>query len=250
MFDFYGKLSSEVYELDKPIGSSFGDVEYYLSRLKDIKGPILEPATGTGRILIPLLEAGLDVSGFDLSNEMLDICKNNCNKRNLNPELFTDKMEIFKTDKKYNAIIVPTGTFLLIYEREKSIKALKNFYNHLNKDGKLILDIEVQNNINELEISNRSWTNEKDEIINLSTQVMQIDYINQFTIYHNKYEKIKENKVIQNELEKFVLRWYGIEEFKLILESLGYKNIIISSDYKYNIYPNKAGQIVTFEANK
>ncbi|MFV7789733.1 hypothetical protein ACNO6Z_02635 [Aliarcobacter lanthieri] len=76
MFDFYGKLSSEVYELDKPIGSSFGDVEYYLSRLKDIKGPILEPATGTGRILIPLVEAGLDVSGFDLSNEMLDICKN------------------------------------------------------------------------------------------------------------------------------------------------------------------------------
>lgn len=250
MFDFYGKLSSEVYELDKPIGSSFGDVEYYLSRLKDIKGPILEPATGTGRILIPLLEAGLDVSGFDLSNEMLDICKNNCNKRNLNPELFIDKMEIFKTDKKYNAIIVPTGTFLLIYEREKSIKALKNFYNHLNIGGKLILDIEVQNNINELEISNRSWTNEKDEIINLSTQVMQIDYINQFTIYHNTYEKIKENKVIQNELEKFVLRWYGIEEFKLILESLGYKNIVISSDYKYNSYPNKAGQIVTFEATK
>ncbi|QKF58564.1 class I SAM-dependent methyltransferase [Aliarcobacter lanthieri] len=250
MFDFYGKLSSEVYELDKPIGSSFGDVEYYLSRLKDIKGPILEPATGTGRILIPLLEAGLDVSGFDLSNEMLDICKNNCNKRNLNPELFIDKMEIFKTDKKYNAIIVPTGTFLLIYEREKSIKALKNFYNHLNIGGKLILDIEVQNNINELEISNRSWTNEKDEIINLSTQVMQIDYINQFTIYHNIYEKIKENKVIQNELEKFVLRWYGIEEFKLILESLGYKNIVISSDYKYNSYPNKAGQIVTFEATK
>ncbi|WP_026803221.1 class I SAM-dependent methyltransferase [Aliarcobacter lanthieri] len=250
MFDFYGKLSSEVYELDKPIGSSFGDVEYYLSRLKDIKGPILEPATGTGRILIPLLEAGLDVSGFDLSNEMLDICKNNCNKRNLNPELFIDKMEIFKTDKKYNAIIVPTGTFLLIYEREKSIKALKNFYNHLNISGKLILDIEVQNNINELEISNRSWTNEKDEIINLSTQVMQIDYINQFTIYHNIYEKIKENKVIQNELEKFVLRWYGIEEFKLILESLGYKNIVISSDYKYNSYPNKAGQIVTFEATK
>ena len=250
MFDFYGKLSSEVYDLDKPIGSSFGDSEYYLSRLKDIKGKILEPATGTGRILIPLLEAGLNVSGFDLSNEMLDICKKNCKKRNLNPELFIAKMESFKTDDYYSAIIIPTGTFLLIYERDKSIKALKNFYNHLQNNGKLILDIEVQNSLDNSEIPTRTWLNSNNELIKLKSEIENIDYVKQFTTYHNHYEKFKDNKLIQKEFEKFILRWFGIEEFKLLLESIGFKEIIISSDYKYGVYPTKAGQIVTFEAYK
>src|SRR5699024_11040524 len=103
----------------------FGDIEYYLERLKSIKGPILEPATGTGRILIPLLEAGMDVDGFDLSSDMLDICRKNCQQRNLDAELFEGQMESFSVDKKYEAIIVPTGTFLLLHERAKSIQALK-----------------------------------------------------------------------------------------------------------------------------
>lgn len=50
---FYGKLSSEVYHIDKYIGKSYGDVEYYDEKLK---GKILEPTVGNGRILIPLLE--------------------------------------------------------------------------------------------------------------------------------------------------------------------------------------------------
>lgn len=54
MLSYYGRLSSEVYDMDKPIGHSFGDVEFYMSRLESCGGRILEPATGTGRILIPL----------------------------------------------------------------------------------------------------------------------------------------------------------------------------------------------------
>lgn len=33
MLSYYGRLSSEVYDMDKPIGHSFGDVEFYLSSL-------------------------------------------------------------------------------------------------------------------------------------------------------------------------------------------------------------------------
>ncbi|WP_244649064.1 hypothetical protein [Neoaquamicrobium sediminum] len=73
MHNRYGKLASWVYDLDKPVGRSFGDVEYYLQRLAGCDGPVLEPAVGNGRILVPLLEAGLAVEGFDASEEMLFI---------------------------------------------------------------------------------------------------------------------------------------------------------------------------------
>lgn len=42
----YQTLSAQVYQLDKPIGCSFGDVEYYAARLSGVVGKILEPAVG------------------------------------------------------------------------------------------------------------------------------------------------------------------------------------------------------------
>ncbi|NLY47383.1 MAG: class I SAM-dependent methyltransferase [Tissierella sp.] len=248
MLSYYGRLSSELYDMDKPIGSSFGDVEFYMNRLESCKGPILEPATGTGRILIPLLEKGLNVDGFDSSKDMLNICENNCRKRDLNPKLFEAKMESFLQDTKYDAIILPTGTFLLLHKRADSIKALKNFYKHLSKDGRLIVDMSLQTDIAIGTVSTRTWEYSNGDIITLENKIVEVDYINQYTISHGRYEKWREGVLLQTELEYFPLRWYGVEEFKLILESIGFKNIMISSDYKLGQYPTNSEEIITFEA--
>ena len=44
----YGPLVAEVYELDKPVGSTFPALRYYTRRLAGVAGRILEPAAGTG----------------------------------------------------------------------------------------------------------------------------------------------------------------------------------------------------------
>ena len=248
MLSYYGRLSSEVYDMDKPTGHSFGDVEFYMNRLESCKGPILEPATGTGRILIPLLEKGLNVDGFDSSKDMLNICKNNCRKRDLNPKLFEAKMESFSQDTKYDAIIVPTGTFLLLHKRADSIKALQNFYKHLSNGGRLIVDISLQTDISIGTVSTKTWECSNGDIIILENKIVEVDYITQYTISHGRYEKWREGVLLQTELEYFPLRWYGVEEFKLILESIGFKNIVISSDYKLGQYPSNFEEIITFEA--
>lgn len=248
MLSYYGRLSSEVYDMDKPIGHSFGDVEFYMNRLESCKGPILEPATGTGRILIPLLEKGLNVDAFDISKDMLNICEHNCKERGLNPKLFEGKMESFSQDTKYDAIIVPTGTFLLLHNREDSIKALQNFYRHLSNGGRLIVDIFLQTDISTGTVSTKTWDCTNGDIITLENKIVEVDYINQYTISHGRYEKWREGVLLQTELERFPLRWYGVEEFRLILESIGFKNIVISSDYKFGQYPLNSEQVVTFEA--
>lgn len=248
MLSYYGRLSSEVYDMDKPIGHSFGDVEFYMNRLESCKGPILEPGIGTGRILIPLLKKGLNVEGFDSSKDMLNICMNNCKKIGLNAKLFEAKMESFSQDTKYDAIIVPTGTFLLLHKREDSIKALKNFYKHLSNGGRLIVDISLQTDISIDTVSTKTLECSNGDIITLENKIVEVDYINQYTISHGRYEKWREGVLIQTELEYFPLRWYGVEEFKLILESIGFKNIVISSDYKFGQYPSNSEEIITFEA--
>lgn len=248
LFGYYNALSAEVYDIDKPIGHSFGDIEFYLERLGSMKGPILEPATGTGRILIPLLEAGMTVDGFDVSSDMLDICRANCRQRNLYPELFEGQMESFSVDKKYEAIIVPTGTFLLLHEREKSIQALKNFYHHLSDGGKLILDIFLQTETPIGYVSTRTWESENGDIITLEQKNIEINPIKQYTVSHARYERWRNGSLIKTELEQYPLRWYGVEEFKMILEHIGFINITISSDYCHGQYPESSDQTITFEA--
>ncbi|GAE37226.1 class I SAM-dependent methyltransferase [Halalkalibacter akibai] len=248
MLGYYNKLSSEVYDTDKYIGLSFGDVEFYSERLATCAGDILEPGVGNGRILIPLLEKGLKVSGFDVSEEMLKICRNNCERRGLKPNLFQGQMQSFSLETKYEAIIVPTGTFLLLHRREDSIKALENFYHHLSNGGKLILDLFLQTDLTTEKNSTRTWETKNGAIITLESKIVEVDFINQYTISHNRYEKWESGQFLQTELERFPLRWYGIEEFKLILESVGFENITISADYKYGEYPTESSQMITFEA--
>lgn len=248
MLGYYSKLSSEVYDIDKYIGRSFGDVEFYSERLTSCQGKILEPGVGNGRILIPLLEKGMDVDGFDVSKEMLNICRMNCENRGLNPKLFEGRMESILLDTKYKAIIVPAGTFLLLYRKEDSIKALKNFYNHLINRGKLIIDIFLQTELTTNSVSTRTWKSKNGGIITLENKIVEVDYVNQYTISHNRYEKWNNGNLIQTELEQFPLRWYGIEEFKMLLKQIGFEDIIISADYKYGQYPIDPTQIITFEA--
>lgn len=248
MLGYYSKLSSEVYNLDKYIGRSFGDVEFYQARLEGCKGPILEPGVGTGRILVPLLEYGLDVEGFDVSSEMLEICQDNCEQRGLKPILYQGKMEDLNLNKAYEAIIVPTGTFLLLHKREESIQALKNFHRHLVDGGKLIIDIFMQSDLTIDQVSTRTWETENGDWITLETKIVEVDYINQYTVSHNRYEKWRDGILVQTELERFPIRWYGIEEFKLLLESVGFKDIVISANYYYGEYPTNLEQTITFEA--
>ncbi|KGR78020.1 class I SAM-dependent methyltransferase [Ureibacillus manganicus] len=248
MLAYYSNLSSEVYDLDKYIGLSFGDVEYYSERLATCNGPILEPGVGTGRMLIPLLEQGLKVDGFDVSEEMLTICRTNCESRGLQPHLFIGNMESVSLDTKYEVIIVPTGTFLLLHNREDSIKALKNFYHHLANGGKLYIDLFLQTEFPIDKVSTRTWETKDGDLITLESKMVEVDFMNQYTISHHRYEKWRNGQLIQSELERFPLRWYGVEEFKLILEQVGFQDIIISADYQHGQYPTKSTKMITFEA--
>ena len=60
----YQKLCTEYYELDKQSAPPAA-LQFYMDYAMAATGPILEPMCGTGRFLIPMLEAGLPISGFD-----------------------------------------------------------------------------------------------------------------------------------------------------------------------------------------
>ena len=74
--DIYSQLCAEYYDLDKPSAQSDALV-FYMKYVAEAKGRILEPMCGSGRFLIPIMEEGIEIDGFDVSPHMLDACRIN-----------------------------------------------------------------------------------------------------------------------------------------------------------------------------
>ncbi|WP_378951150.1 class I SAM-dependent methyltransferase [Mesorhizobium sp. ANAO-SY3R2] len=246
----YGTLASWVYNLDKPVGRSFGDVEYYRQRLHDCAGPILEPAVGNGRFFIPMLEAGLAIEGFDPSEEMLGYCRKQCRERGLKPKLSRQTFEDFSSDRKFEAIVVPLGSFQLITDLESAKNVLKRFHDHLAPNGRLMVDLDSIGGFLGADGRVRSWTTEGGDLLTLTENRVETDYVAQKTVSHLRYEHWRAGKLVDAELELFSLRWWGVEEFKMALREAGFTDVVASGNYQFGQAPQKADNTFSFEARR
>lgn len=251
MFIDYGPLSTLYYDISKPVGRSLsGDIEFYREQLANIHGTILEPAVGTGRILIPLLKAGFAIEGLDNSKAMLEKCQANCKQQAELVQLYQADMTEFSLGKSYDAVIIPTGSFCLLPSFELAKKALQQFYQHLNKGGKLLLDLDFP----------IEWVNGKEQVYSLpissekglllTARNQSIDWLKQQSVQLLKYELYENGLLTQTEVQQFSLRWYGLHEFRLLLETVGFQQIRSCADYNWDKSASEAQSTVTFEAIK
>lgn len=250
-FSYYGELCTEVYDHTKQIGQSFGgDIEYYRDRLKHCKGRILEAMVGSGRVYIPLLESGLKVDGVDYSPEMLASCRRRCEERGLSANLYESGLQELSLPNRYEAILIPGGSFLLIEKREESLAALRRLYDHLQPGGRLMLDLFLPDHNFECGQfgGTSAFTLPNGDTITMEGKLVEADFYHQYKVSHLKYEKWRNGALIQTELQRFALRWYGIEEFKLVLESIGFTDVVVSADFDYGKAPTHAKQKFVYEA--
>ncbi|MCO7567718.1 class I SAM-dependent methyltransferase [Pseudomonas guariconensis] len=246
----YGKLASWIYHLDKPIGHSFGDLEYYRQRLAGCDGPILEPAVGNGRILIPMLEMGLVIEGFDASQDMLDYCRQECLSRGLLPTLTCQTFEQFSYDRRFAAIIMPAGSFQLITQTASAMAVLTRFRDHLLPGGRLILDIDPIESIVAQASPVRSWAVGGGDLLTMTCHRAEIDYVKQTTLSHLHYQHWRDSTLLSAELDLFHLRWWGVDELAFALREAGFVDVVVSGDYQHGRQPRKGDRIISFEASR
>ena len=144
----YKALCTEYYDLDKPTAPEDA-LQCYLSYAEEAQGPILEPMCGTGRFLIPLLEQGYVVTGFDSSPHMLNVCRKKCKERGLTSTLLEATFETFSLQMRYNLIFIPSGSFCHLITSEQIKNALSFIADRLNPGGKFVFEVETLRAIRE-----------------------------------------------------------------------------------------------------
>jgi len=135
VMDVYDEMA-EFYDM---IYSDKLDLGFYLREAKNARGPVLEVACGTGRILLNLLKEGVDAYGIDLSEGMLGILRRKAEESGLPMRAEKADMASFSLGRAFRLILVPYRSFLHLPDTQSRERAIKNFHSHLMPGGRLIL---------------------------------------------------------------------------------------------------------------
>jgi len=130
---------------DKWNDNFISDIPLWLEYARKCGSPVLELCCGTGRILLPIAREGIEITGLDVSEKMLDKARE---KLNQEPEeakkkvtLFQGDMRNFHLKKEFNFIFIPFNSFLVLLSTEEQNNCLRSAYKHLSSQGRLAISM-------------------------------------------------------------------------------------------------------------
>jgi ubiquinone/menaquinone biosynthesis C-methylase UbiE len=105
--------------------------------------PLLELGCGTGRLLLPLAAAGYQVTGVDLSPEMLEIARRKVQDQGLEGQvsLVQQDMRKLNLEDRYHMAFAAINTFMSLADTRDQVAALTRIREHLVPGGLLLLDL-------------------------------------------------------------------------------------------------------------
>ncbi|MBU0533123.1 class I SAM-dependent methyltransferase [Candidatus Micrarchaeota archaeon] len=237
---------SEYYDL---IYGDQTDLEFYLREAKNARGSVLEVACGTGRILLKLLEVGIDAYGLDFSQKMLDVLKQKAKAKNLDAKILQANMLDFSFDKKFKLIILPYRSFLHLETHDERKKALLNFKKHLEEGGRLILHI-YNPSKEDLEMTNEFHCFEAEDLVSADGLKYHVDWHLHYEpskrLAHYKVVlKLQHNEFIYN-MDIYLT---PIKEIGELLKECGYKNIRSYCGFDYYPFNGNCKEVLWIAEN-
>jgi ubiquinone/menaquinone biosynthesis C-methylase UbiE len=240
MIDKYEKFA---YDYDE-----FGSIANYLSEEKLFfeklfakyeAHSVLDCACGTGHHLNMFSDMGLDVSGSDYSESMINVANKNLNQ--LGKEIPIMQCDFRYLEKKYNntfdAVVCLATALPHLHTDEDLLTALKSMYHRLNKNGLLILtqgathytlslpSIEVV--VNRTDFS-RVFVKEHDD---------QFQTIHVLDLFHS------EARTEYNQYD-MMYRILLDEDYKRLLTEAGFNDVQIYGDYEMNAYDKQSKRLI------
>jgi len=106
-------------------------------------GPLLELGCGTGRLLVPLAQAGYEVTGVDASPCMLDIARTKAEAAGVSArvKLIEGDFAVAPLEGTYKLAFAVMNTFLHLATQDEQVRALRHWHTHLAPGGLLLIEV-------------------------------------------------------------------------------------------------------------
>lgn len=251
MAENYLTLCAEYYDL-QPHRDEEAALPFYMRYALNAHGPVLEPMCGTGRFLLPMLNAGIDIEGFDASAAMLKLLQNKYAAQYDGIAPVTQQfVQDFISNKKYALIFIPYGSWGLIVKQSDAQKALQKMYDHLADGGTFLFEVEtVASAPQSLNAWHRSVRKRADGTYIALNTFPTYDPKTQLFNALCRYESLENRTVIACEEELFQMYLYTFDEMEMMLAAVGFKNITKYQDFNKTKATDKQAHLLIYECIK
>jgi ubiquinone/menaquinone biosynthesis C-methylase UbiE len=237
------------------------DVAFFVEVAKEAGGRVLEVGCGTGRVLIPTARAGVEITGLDLSPDMLKICRARLaterNEVRSMVKLVKGDMRAFELPERFRLATLPFRPFQNLTTVEDQLACLGCIHRHLEEAGRIILDIFnpkleslVQTNFGEETAAEPEFTLPDGRKVIRKHKITSRDVANQINyvelVYYVTYPDGHEDRLVQ----AFPMRYLFRFEAEHLLARAGFELEQIYSDYDKSPYGAKYPGELIFVARK
>lgn len=132
-------MIAKVYQTDMGQSMTFDDVGYYRELCSERGGHTLELGCGTGRILLPLLQCGIDIAGIDQSSGMLAQLHVAALALNLQPHISLGTLTSFSSPPCHT-VLAPYSVVTYLTDQTQLAAFFAAVHQALTADGLLVLD--------------------------------------------------------------------------------------------------------------
>jgi len=113
------------------------DVPFFLQEARNCR-KALELMAGTGRLSLPLLQAGIPLACLDSSPAMLAVLRRKLQDKEVSAPLYEMDLCHFSLPDKFDLIIIPFNAFAEVTQPALQEQALATIHSHLTEEGRLI----------------------------------------------------------------------------------------------------------------
>jgi SAM-dependent methyltransferase len=238
----------------------FFDADYagYLDDLPVIQafaqrtgGPLLELGCGTGRLLIPLAQAGYAVTGVDLSPEMLRIAAAKAESAGV-----AGRVTLVQGDYggvslagTYRLAFIMMNTFLHLPTQADQLRALRHWREHMAPGGTLLIDV-FHPDVHQLaDLDGRlewdkTWTDPQSGATVMKWVTRTVDLAEQTLHVTLIYDEIAADGSLRRTVAPFDTRYLWRFEAELLLEKAGFTLEALYGDWDMSPFEGASDRMI------
>jgi SAM-dependent methyltransferase len=114
------------------------DIPFFLKEAQKVPGDVLELMSGTGRISLPLVESGVQLTCVDRSPELLAILKGKLLDRGLTADVIETDVRTLVIDKHFDLVLLASQSFDELLTTEGQRAVLTSVHDLLSPHGRFI----------------------------------------------------------------------------------------------------------------
>ena len=241
----YGLIARYWAEVNTPDPA---ELERCRAAIEEFGQPALDLGCGTGRLLLPLLAAGFDVDGVDVSEDMLAWAARSAADAGFAPRLVRTAFHELDLERTYRTIL-SIGSIGIGGDRAHDLEAMRRVRRHLAPGGAFVFDQHLLTDTDDVgrfawwlpahrPDLPRAWRDQPDRKVGangdefeLDVRVIEHDPLRAREVLEIRARLWRDGAIVAEEIGRLAENPYLVPELRLMLEVAGFADVRVEAGY-------------------